>query len=318
MFSERTDRLLRWYESHARDLPWRHTRDPYAIWISEVMLQQTQVVTVIPRFHAWMKHFPDIERLARAGPDEVMKAWEGLGYYRRARFIHTAARKMVAEHDARFPDSFEDILDLPGIGRSTAGAIASICFGAKTPVLDGNVRRVLRRWSGKPHADEKYMWRLAQQAIDASGDAARWNQAMMELGAILCTPRHPNCTACPVSYQCTLAFHTETMDGMKKKAPVRDLHWEAHLHLCSRRGIWLSPRPETGIWAGLWTPPLIELKKKPDQPPCHIHLLSHRRLHLYGIMRHGDPKGPGQWASDIRQFALPAGIHRLLSIHGIF
>lgn len=306
-----------WYRTHARDLPWRCTRDPYAIWISEIMLQQTQVVTVLPRFQSWMRLFPDIESLAGASLDKVMKAWEGLGYYRRARFIHTAAQRVAAEHDARFPEAFEDILDLPGIGRTTAGAIASFCFGAKTPVLDGNVRRVLRRWSGEPLADERYLWQLAQQAIDASGDAASWNQAMMELGATTCTPRRPKCTSCPVSRHCALAFHTEAMDGKSKKGSVRDLYWEAHLYLCPRRGIWMSQRPTAGIWPGLWAPPLIELDEKPDQPPCHVHLLSHRRLHLYGLVRDVDPKGHGQWVSDVRQLALPAGIQRLLSAHGI-
>lgn len=312
MSSVRAELLLGWYAASARDLPWRRTREPYAIWVSEIMLQQTQVATVLPRYAAWIARFPDIARLAEASLDEVLKAWEGLGYYRRARFIHAAARVIADERCGQFPEAFDGIMSLPGIGRSTAGAIASICFGDNTPVLDGNVKRVLRRWDNAHQASDKQLWQLAQAALDTSGDPATWNQAMMELGATVCAPRNPDCAACPVSAFCASAFQAEAQVAKKKTVAVRDVHWQVHLHTCPHQGIWLTRRPASGIWAGLWSPPIIELDEKPDCTPCHIHLLTHRRLHLYGDVSGDSPSGDGLWVKDISQLALPTGIHRLL------
>jgi len=276
------------------------------------MLQQTQVATVLGRYHGWFKRFPDIKTLASASLDDVLKAWEGLGYYRRARFIHTAAKQVVREHDGIFPRSFDGILKLPGIGRSTAGAIASFCFGQTTPVLDGNVKRVLQRWHGTSDTTDKRLWLWAQEAIDASHSPADWNQAMMELGATVCAPKNPACTACPVSTYCASAFWPETAAGKKKHVPVRDVHWLVALHTCPKRGIWLTRRPDKGIWAGLWTPPITELEQLPEHAPCHIHTLTHRRLHLYGVRQTGEPEGKGQWFDALDTVALPTGIHRLL------
>jgi len=305
------------YEKNARDLPWRGTHDPYVIWISEIMLQQTQVKTVLPRFAAWFERFPDIASLAAASLDDVLKAWEGLGYYRRARFIHAAAQRIVTEHHGQFPNTFDDIVALPGIGRSTAGAIASFCFDAHTPVLDGNVKRVLGRWHAVPEATEKDLWAWAQQALDDSENPATWNQAMMELGATLCTPKKPHCAACPVSNHCSSAFRIESSNHKNKAVPVRDVHWRVALHLHPEKGLWLTRRPSSGIWAGLWTPPIIELVEPPAQEPTHVHLLTHRRLHLYGKTLATEPLGDGQWVPDVAKFALPTGIHRLLEKQGI-
>jgi len=314
--SSRTQALLDWYSANARDLPWRHTRDPYRIWISEIMLQQTQVKTVLPRFTAWFETFPDIVSLATASLDDVLKAWEGLGYYRRARFIHASARLVLAEYHGRFPQAFESMLKLPGIGRSTAGAIASFCFDMNTPVLDGNVKRVLRRWHGSPEASEKTLWVQAQDAIDASGRPDLWNQAMMELGATLCLSSNPSCIDCPVHQHCDSAFGLFGK-AVSKAALVRNVHWQVKLHLDAKKGIWLTRRPDDGIWAGLWTPPITELDSAPDESPCHIHQLTHRRLHFYTDIIHTEPGGQGQWVKDIRHFALPTGIHHLLAKHGI-
>ncbi|MDX8412039.1 MAG: A/G-specific adenine glycosylase [Mariprofundaceae bacterium] len=311
--SARTESLLVWYAGSGRDLPWRRTRQPYAIWISEIMLQQTQVATVLPRYAAWFARFPDVAHLAKASLDDVLKAWEGLGYYRRARFIHAAAQHIVAEHGGCFPHGFDDILALPGIGRSTAGAIASFCFGATTAVLDGNVKRVLKRWHGAPAASDKQLWQLAEQAISVSGNPATWNQAMMELGATVCAPRNPDCAVCPVSADCASAFQAEAQVTKKKAVAVRDVHWRVHLHTCPDRGIWLTQRPDTGIWASLWTPPIIELSERPERAPCHIHLLTHRRLHLYTRLCPDGPAGDGVWAASLADYALPTGISRLLS-----
>jgi len=308
--------LLHWYQQHARTLPWRGTRDPYVVWISEMMLQQTQVKTVLPRFAAWFERFPNIASLAAATQDDVLKAWEGLGYYRRARFVHTAAQRMMEEHNGDFPQSFDDILNLPGIGRSTAGAIASFCFDARTPVLDGNVKRVLRRWHRLSETVEKDLWQRAQYALDMAADAALWNQAMMELGAMICTSNAPDCENCPVSKHCASAFEPIETRHPGKTVAVKDVHWRVTLHLHPEKGIWLSKRPASGIWAALWAPPIIELDAPPSQAPTYVHLLTHRRLHLYSKTMHTKPSGNGQWVSDIAQFALPTGIHRLLNICG--
>ncbi|MDQ6996251.1 MAG: NUDIX domain-containing protein [Mariprofundus sp.] len=276
------------------------------------MLQQTQVKTVLPRYLIWFEQFPDIISLAASSLDEVMKAWEGLGYYRRARFIHQAAQRLVSEHDGLFPSAFSDIMALPGIGRSTAGAISSFCFAANTPVLDGNVKRVLKRWHGKPKASDKELWPLAQQAIDKSGSPAQWNQAMMELGATVCTAKSAACDSCPMQTCCVSAFQIDYDAESRKAVPVRNVHWQVHLHTCPQKGIWLIQRPDSGIWAGLWAPPIIELARAPNSAPAHIHQLTHRRLHLYPLISKTAPKGDGRWVRCIEGFALPTGIHRLL------
>jgi len=310
--SDRSKALLGWYGLHARKLPWRETTDPYRIWISEIMLQQTQVKTVLPRYLDWFEQFPDIHHLASAALNDVLKAWEGLGYYRRARFIHQAAQIIVSDHDGRFPRHFDDMMKLTGIGRSTAGAISSFSFGTYTPVLDGNVKRVLKRWFAQPEAKDKELWLLAQQAIDESGDPANWNQTMMELGATLCSARRADCEQCPVSGHCASAFAVDVASEKRKVVPVRDVYWRVELFICPERGIWLSQRPETGIWAGLWTPPIAELISQPIQEPTHVHQLTHRRLHLYPVEQAREPDGDGQWVSSIEGFALPTGIHHLL------
>jgi len=311
--SARCKALLSWYGEHARRLPWRDTDAPYPIWISEIMLQQTQVKTVLPRYAPWFQRFPDIDTLAAASLDDVLKAWEGLGYYRRARFIHQAAGQIIELHDGAFPTAFDDIMALPGIGRSTAGAIASFCFSANTPVLDGNVKRVLKRWHGNPEATDKSLWPLAQRAIDTSAMPASWNQAMMELGATLCTAKSVDCGQCPVNRHCDAAFQVELAKESRKSTTVLDVHWQVHLHRDEQQGIWLIQRPPSGIWAGLWTPPITELPQAPTAEPDHIHQLSHRRLHLYAQSQTNPPTGDGIWVSSLEKHALPTGIHRLLA-----
>jgi len=207
--------LLAWFERNARDLPWRRTNDPYAIWVSEVMLQQTQVKTVLPFWEQWMQVLPTIESVAKARPHRVHKLWEGLGYYTRVRNMQKAARLLVRTHQGKFPEQFEQILRLPGIGRYTAGAICSIAFNQPQPVLDGNVRRVLTRLFGisaNPRLSEvdAELWNLAQHLVNAASVFRRnghnrcsyLNQSLMELGALLCTPKEPKCPVCPVATCC--------------------------------------------------------------------------------------------------------------------
>ncbi|MDX8402896.1 MAG: A/G-specific adenine glycosylase [Mariprofundaceae bacterium] len=316
MSSTHSDQLLNWYQQEARKLPWRDTTDPYKIWISEIMLQQTQVKTVLPRYLKWFEIFPDINSLAITSLDNVLKAWEGLGYYRRARFIHQSAQKIISEHGGIFPQDFTQITALPGIGRSTAGAIASFSFGQSTPVLDGNVKRVLKRWHGQPDATDKQLWAWAEEAIDVSGNPADWNQAMMELGATCCSARSPECSPCPMNRHCDSAFQPADSTAMKK-VTIKDVHWRIALHTNPEQGIWLTQRPDSGIWASLWTPPISELESAPETDPSYVHTLTHRKLHLYGDILDSTPVGVGQWFSSLDSIALPTGIHRLLEKHGV-
>ncbi|MDQ6961391.1 MAG: A/G-specific adenine glycosylase [Mariprofundaceae bacterium] len=310
-YKERQQQLHLWYEQQARDLPWRRDLSPYAVWISEVMLQQTQVKTVVPKFNAWLKRFPDLTTLALAKEDDVLKAWEGLGYYRRARFIHASAQLICEKHAAIFPEGFDDILALSGVGRSTAGAISSICFGAKNPVLDGNVKRVLRRWYGEREALDTTLWQWATEEIQAqSKDAGQWNQAMMELGATLCLARSTACARCPVVQHCASAH--ENQPAIKtKKAAVKNVYWQALLHQDDEKGIWMIQRPEKGIWAKLWCLPMIEMMPTLSEAD-HVHVLTHRRLHLHLKSMASLPQGQGKWVSDLDDIAIPTGVQRLL------
>lgn len=194
-------RLLRWYGAHARDLPWRHTRDPYRIWVSEIMLQQTRVAAVVEHYQYFLRRFPDLASLARAREQDVLAAWSGLGYYRRARMLHQAARQVVREHGGSLPRRAAELRRLPGIGRYTAAAIASIAFAEPVALVDGNVERVLARLFGWRIPKPAQVWDAAAALISPTrpGD---FNQAMMELGATVCTPLAPRCSACPVRQQC--------------------------------------------------------------------------------------------------------------------
>ncbi len=209
--------LLDWYRKNARPLPWRNTTDPYAIWVSEIMLQQTQVKTVIPFWERWMQELPTVQALAKADPDQVLKLWEGLGYYRRARHMQLAAKRVIEEHRGRFPNDYEAILTLPGIGPYTAGAICSIAFDQPVPILDGNVERVLARIYGirsnpKERKTSKRLWKLARDWVEAAqhfgkGSCSALNQGLMELGAMICIPRSPRCGSCPLRDGCSACKH---------------------------------------------------------------------------------------------------------------
>ena len=259
---------MHWFDRHARDLPWRRTRDPYAVWISEIMLQQTQVKTVIPYFERWMRALPTVEDFAKARPERVLKLWEGLGYYRRARLAQAAARLIVKDHAARFPDDYERVLALPGVGRYTAGAICSIAFNQPTPILDGNVIRVLSRLlaiEGDPRSKtvNTKLWQAAEALVRAGGDPARLNEAMMELGALVCLPRQPRCPECPLRRDCqawrrgkVAEFPTPT-----RRAPVTRRRFIALV--VSDGGKLLARRRREGeVNAGLWEFPNFEVRVK--------------------------------------------------------
>lgn len=192
--------LLSWYDGHARQLPWRENRDPYRVWLSEIMLQQTRVAAVLEHYRSFLKKFPTVQKLASAREAAVLAAWSGLGYYRRARMLHAAAKLVAKEYGGKFPESSEGLRQLPGIGRYTAAAVASIAYGEPTAVVDGNVERVLGRLTGRRLAEEA-AWQAANERL-ATTRPGDFNQAMMELGATVCLPRHPRCLLCPVSEFC--------------------------------------------------------------------------------------------------------------------
>jgi A/G-specific adenine glycosylase len=247
--------LLDWYALQGRGLPWRQTRDPYAIWISEVMLQQTQVKTVIPYYERWLATFPTIAALAAADQQQVLKAWQGLGYYARARNLHRAAQVIMAEHDGTFPTELAIATTLPGIGRTTAGGILSAAFNQATPILDGNVKRVLARLTAlavPPNRALPDLWRLSAELLDPQ-QPRDFNQALMDLGATLCTPKNPACLLCPWQGHCqayTLNKQseipmTETRGAIPHKAIGVAVIW-------GEQGILIDRRPQSGLLGGLW------------------------------------------------------------------
>ncbi len=244
--------LLGWYDAHARDLPWRKSRDPYPVWLSEIMLQQTRVAAVLEHYRIFLKKFPTVQKLAAAREASVLAAWSGLGYYRRARMLHAAAKLVVREHDARFPETSEALRQLPGVGRYTAAAIASIAFAEPVAVVDGNVERVLSRLFGK-HLDVRATWAVAEGLLDRKrpGDA---NQAMMELGATVCWPREPNCLLCPVSRFCV-----SRGDLPRTSKPARQTKREIHFGLARRNEeVFLRQRSQTeSLMPGMWELPAL-------------------------------------------------------------
>jgi A/G-specific adenine glycosylase len=255
--------VLRWYRRHRRDLPWRRTRDPYAIWVAETMLQQTRSETVQRYFARFLERFPTVAALARVRESAVLTLWSGLGYYSRARHLHRAARRLVASHQGRVPADPEALRALPGVGRYTAGAVASIAFGRAEPVLDGNVARVLARWFGvrgdpRSSAVRAQLWELATGLVrgHAPGD---WNQALMELGATLCTPRRPGCVRCPIGSECTARRDAaiEAIPGRTPRPATRRVRRAALV--VERRSRVLLLRQDTGrLLRGLWEFPAID------------------------------------------------------------
>ncbi len=249
--------LLGWYRRHARDLPWRRTRDPYAIWVSEIMLQQTQVATVIPYFARFMARFPTVEALASAAENDVLRHWEGLGYYRRARQLHRAAAVIVDEHAGQFPRELTVVSTLPGIGRYTAGAITSIAFDARTPILEANTVRLLSRlaaFEGDPSsgAGRRFLWQLAESILPPE-NCRSFNQALMELGSLVCTPRKPKCETCPVAGQCAslIGGRQHEIPRLRPKTPSEAVR-EAAVVVWRKDRVLLRRRTPGERWAGLW------------------------------------------------------------------
>ncbi len=254
-------RVVRWQKRHGRHgLPWQGTRDPYRVWLSEVMLQQTQVVTVLPYYARFLERFPTVLALGQAPLAEVLPLWAGLGYYSRARNLHRCAQVVVQEHGGQFPNTALALAELPGIGRSTAAAIAAFCFAERAAILDGNVKRVLTRYLGfagdiSQAAAQRELWQHAQDLLPAHGVDV-YTQGLMDLGATLCTGKKPDCTRCPVATDCVAQ-----QQGQQQAYPVKTRrvkrsqreHWL--LWLTQAGHWWLVERPATGVWAGLWALP---------------------------------------------------------------
>jgi A/G-specific adenine glycosylase len=333
-------RLIAWQQRHGRhDLPWQNTTDPYRVWLSEIMLQQTQVATVIPYYQRFLARFPDLGALAAAPVEVVMGLWSGLGYYARARNLHACAQAVVAEHGGRFPSDPEAIAALPGIGRSTANAIAVFCFGARAPILDGNVKRLLCRhagiegWPGSP-AVESQSWRYATSLLPER-ELATYIQAQMDLGATICTRSKPKCELCPVAGDCVAKRDGRTAElptpKPRKALPERET---TMLVLIDAGHVLLLPRPPTGIWGGLLSLPEVadadaavpaarmlgcEVLDKQALSPL-THTFTHFRLTIHPLLceveRANVASEPGtRWlsATELAQAPLPAPIRKLLA-----
>lgn len=262
-----TQQVLDWFAQHGRThLPWQQQRSPYRVWVSEIMLQQTQVTTVIPYFERFMTQFPSVDALANAEQDQVLHLWTGLGYYARARNLHRCAQIINREHNGKFPCTIDELEALPGIGRSTAGAIVSIAFEQPAAILDGNVKRVLARyhavagWPGTTKVQHQ-LWEIAE-GYTPQQNTREYTQAMMDLGATVCTRSSPNCGQCPLQQGCT-AYRQGNPSDYPGKKPKKDKPIKATQMLLLRSpdgSIWLEQRPSTGIWGGLWSLPEVAVE----------------------------------------------------------
>lgn len=331
--------IVSWQRSHGRsELPWQNTRDPYRVWLSEVMLQQTQVTTVLGYFARFLERFPDVKALAAGTEDEVFGLWSGLGYYSRARNMHRCAQEVVERFGGEFPSAAAELVTLPGIGRSTAAAIAAFCFGERVAILDGNVKRVLTRVLGfggdmSSLAQERALWDLATQLLPPAEEReaiASYTQGLMDLGATVCLPRKPSCMICPVNQTCV-----GLREGAPERYPVktRKLKRSAQslwvlLARDAEGRIWLEKRPAKGIWAGLHCLPVFDsrddlLAALPsaaqrgahDLPPF-VHVLTHKDLHLHPVLLEGvQPQSDAaRWveAQEWARLGLPAPVRKLL------
>jgi A/G-specific adenine glycosylase len=340
--------IVEWQRCHGRHhLPWQGTRDPYRIWLSEIMLQQTQVATAIGYYERFLARFPDLQTLAGASQEEVMPYWAGLGYYARARNLHRCAQTLCKDWGAAFPKTSAEIATLPGIGRSTAAAIAAFAYGERSPIMDGNVKRVFTRYFGiegitSARATEQLLWRTAEAALNEATqdpDMAAYTQGLMDLGSQCCTRSKPNCPACPLQANCYAFAHSRQNElptpRKKKVSPERECKM---LILASADAILLEQRPSPGIWGGLWSLPQYEDEQALEMACANwgqspgtaqkmaglVHVFSHFRLHIEPwYLRAGTPiaaePAPQQaWipVSELSSTALPAPVKKILG--GLF
>ena len=339
------ERLIAWQRTHGRhSLPWQQTRDPYRVWLSEIMLQQTQVSTVLGYYERFLQRFPDVAALAAAPLDAVLALWQGLGYYSRARNLHRCAQSVMADWGGAFPPSAAALATLPGIGRSTAAAIAAFCFGERVAILDGNVKRVLTRVLayGEDLAQarhERQLWALAEAALPPAEGIEAYTQGLMDLGASVCATRQPACDACPLASVCQARLAGQTTAYPVKTRKLKRSQ-RAHALLWLQRGLatWLVQRPDRGVWAGLWALPefdnlaaldaaIADWPGEVETLPTIHHVLTHFDWALTPLrLALGSPSTPddallrtlwptGQWVmpADLPQRGLPTPLRRLLA-----
>lgn len=292
--------LLTWYRTHKRKLPWRETKDPYSIWVSEIMLQQTRVDTAIPYYKRFLKKFPTINKLANASEHDVLKQWQGLGYYRRAKLIHKAAKEVSVRYNGKLPSTRNELQTLPGFGPYTSGAVASIAFNECAPAVDGNVKRVLSRIFATHESIEPIALEAAQ--VDSPSD---WTQSLMELGALICIPKNPKCLICPTNKNC-LAFETQTVEkypALIKKIAPKKIFATTWIIQNSKNKILIQQRPEDGRWSNMWEFPTEEFEIKPKRFESSLafdgkkigkfkHLLTHRTMHIEVIQANANQNVP--------------------------
>lgn len=330
-----TKALLPWYREHHRPLPWRDTRDPYRIWLSEVILQQTRVDQGTAYWHRFVERFPTVAQLAEASEDEVLRLWQGLGYYSRARNLRSAAKQVVTNHGGAFPRSYAELKGLKGVGEYTAAAIGSIAFGLPEPVVDGNVYRVLARVFGIStpidSGEGRHQFRALAGRLLPHESPGDHNQAVMELGALVCTPKKPRCTGCPLAQRCA-ARRTDRITGLPVKvgkSRVRTRHFN-YLHVMTQDGLYLRKRTGKDIWQGLYELPLIETAKALTRRslPGELqalggddwvlermvgpvkHVLSHQVIHA----RFWQVKPPAEYRAPVDWLKVP---HRNLGDHAL-
>jgi len=337
-------RLEDWFRLNRRDLPWRPAdpdapRDPYAVLVSELMLQQTQASRVAERFDEFVRRFPDVRALARADEQAVLASWSGLGYYRRARLLHAAARAIVADHAARLPDDPDLLRALPGVGRYTAGAVASMAFGVRTPIVDGNVARVLLRLDGRDAppddpATQRWVWARSGALVERAASPGVFNEALMELGATVCTPRAPRCAACPLRARCRARAQGRQEEIPRPKAPPhrRELFCDVARVQDARGRLLVERRAARGLWAGLWQAPTLERDDRHARPAelraalsldrvrrdlDFTHQTTHRAVRFRvwtGVAGAGGPRDRGEWRSpaSVARLALSSPQRRIL------
>lgn len=335
-----TSKLLAWYSIHKRDLPWRNSKNPYSVWLSEVILQQTRVAQGLPYYERFFSAYPKVSALANAHEDEVLKLWQGLGYYSRARNLHKAAKVVAHDYQGVFPDSYKELIKLPGVGPYTASALASICFDEPKAVVDGNVYRVLARYFdidfpiNKPEG-VRYFQELAQSLIDTQNPGT-YNQALMEFGAMQCKPKQPFCPTCPLAESCqSLANNTITLRPQKLKAkPVKNRFFHYLVPFDNNQNTLLTKRKGKDIWEGLYEFPLLEAEKVLTEKALKSHAnlpewatnanwilfeadimkhkLSHQTLHAqFWILENVEKDLPIPWEA-VQEYGVPRLIDRFL------
>ena len=309
---EFAEKVVRWQRRHGRKtLPWQGTRDPYRIWLSEVMLQQTQVSAVIPYYQRFLQRFPTVGSLAAAREEQVLELWSGLGYYARGRNLHRAAKE-IAQHG--FPNTAQAIAELPGVGRSTAAAIAAFAYGERAAILDGNVKRVLSRVFGV--ADKNALWPLAERLLPKKGIEA-YTQGLMDLGATICMRMNPACERCPLRDECVARKEGRIAElpppRERRELPQKEVTW---LLLRHNGAVRLERRPSPGIWGGLWCPPELNGRKPRGARalPAIEHGFTHYRLRIYPLLCDVPKRTGGRWLriDEAAAAALPAPVRSLL------